>query len=220
MKQKFSRLVLPVVASLWFVTLRPLVSFSKNGKFSILSMTKQQKNSCLWKTTPTSSSLFISLFKLLNTTKYKVLFKSELFGGNHEISGYEASDAYGWSNHIFGLGPADPSLTEENSHSLVDWNYEELDASINNYNVSENQGFNFYPNSENPRRKFKAGKPYNVGNNRYYTVIFVFQTRNTLVLTLGATKKKCTYILETENWAKSYFRKKKLFQKKKSSSHF
>ena len=23
---------------------------------------------------------------------------------------------------------------------------------------------------------------------------------------MGATKKNCTYILETENWAKSYFR--------------
>jgi len=53
----------------------------------------------------------------------------------YKIQGYEASDAYGWSNHIFGLGPADPSLTEENSHSPVDWNYEELDASINNYNI-------------------------------------------------------------------------------------
>ena len=65
-------------------------------------------------------------------------------------------------------------MTEENSHSPVDWNYEELDASINNYNVSENQGFVFYPNSDTPRRKFEAGKPYIVGNNRY-TVIFVFR---------------------------------------------
>ena len=52
------------------------------------------------------------------------------------FSGYETSDAYGWSNQIFGLAPADGCLTEEASHSQVDWNYEELDASINNYNVS------------------------------------------------------------------------------------
>ena len=189
MKQKFSRLVLPVVASRWFVTLRPLVSFSKNGKFSILSMMKQPKSSCLWKTTPTSSSLFISLFKLLNITKYKVLFKSALYKANQVISGYEASDAYGWSNHIFGLGPADPCLTEENSHSPVDWNYEELDASINNYNVSENQCFNFYPNSETPRRKFEAGKPYIVGNNRY-TVIFVFRIESLFFYSSNLSTKR------------------------------
>ena len=53
----------------------------------------------------------------------------------HKIVGYDSNDSYAWASRIDQMVYHGDCLKEEQSYDIYDWNYEELESSLNNYNV-------------------------------------------------------------------------------------
>ena len=70
-----------------------------------------------------------------DSEKLKPVFHPLVTPEYYRLQGYDTNDSYAWNNKMDEIMQSSSCFVEETSYEPIDWNYEDLESALNNYNV-------------------------------------------------------------------------------------